>query len=60
MPNWSDENGRYWWKPPGETFDQEIPHPPVIPDEDCGCVFCEYNLSKNRKSQRCYFKKDAV
>jgi len=41
MPNWSDEDGRYWWTPPGKHWtEREIPHPPVVTVSGCVCDFC--------------------
>jgi hypothetical protein len=42
MPNWSDENGRYWWNWPG-LIEVEIPHPPIQVVKNCKCQFCRYD-----------------
>ena len=48
MPSWSDENGLYWWNPPGTRWEAvEIPHAPVgEPNPDCRCAYCEHHLVK--------------
>lgn len=42
MPNWSDENGRFWYTPPGKHYTSsiEVPHPPVSVEPGCTCAFC--------------------
>jgi hypothetical protein len=42
VPNWSDENGRYWYTPiGGGVHDEvEIPHAPVGAPEGCTCICC--------------------
>ena len=44
MPNWADDEGRYYWGPPGVPFyDQvEIPHAPVTYKSDCLCDCCAF------------------
>lgn len=39
MPNWADENGRFWYRPHG-GIPIEIPHPPVVRLPDCDCAVC--------------------
>lgn len=39
MPSWAAEDGRYYWRPPGATFDVEIPHPPFR-EAGCKCALC--------------------
>jgi len=53
MPNWSDEDGRYWWTPPDKSYFNsiEIPHPPIIVDKDCLCAFCYFHKRNNKKSK---------
>jgi hypothetical protein len=51
MPNWSDENGRYWWNPPGSKWYEavEIPHAPVGIEPKCKCVYCQHSINKKVK-----------
>lgn len=50
MPNWSDDEGRFWWTPPGKMWydNIQIPHPPVLVEEGCTCEFCEYEKSQTK------------
>jgi hypothetical protein len=52
MPNWADENGRYWWTPPdGHWLNSvEIPHAPVINYNDCNCDCCVYYRKSKKKN----------
>lgn len=43
MPNWSDDEGRYWYTPPGAPWYEaiQIPYPPVsVPRSGCKCRCC--------------------
>lgn len=42
MPNWADDEGRFWWTPPGGTWldEVEIPHAPVTRPAGCSCAMC--------------------
>jgi len=45
MPNWGDDEGRYWWNPtPYRGYQDcvEIPHPPVFVQKGCRCAFCRH------------------
>lgn len=49
MPNWADENGRYWWNPPETVWYDavEVPHAPVgDPVDGCKCAYCVHKLAK--------------
>ncbi len=48
MPNWADDEGRYWWVPPGKMwYDSiQIPHPPISAEKGCTCEFCKYEKSQ--------------
>ena len=50
MPNWADENGRYWYNPPGKHWWEsvEIPHPPVVMRPKCKCAFCTDERERRR------------
>lgn len=50
MPNWSDDEGRFWWTPPGKMwYDRvEVPHPPVVVMKKCSCDFCEYERKQKK------------
>jgi hypothetical protein len=50
MPNWSDENGRYWWERPGH-WAIEIPHPPLITEKGCKCPFCKHSHKNKQEKQ---------
>jgi hypothetical protein len=50
MPNWSDENGRYWWERPGH-WATEIPHPPLITEKRCKCPFCKHSHKNKQEKQ---------
>jgi hypothetical protein len=50
MPNWSDDEGHYWWCPPNKGWLEgsvQIPHAPVTKQEGCGCEFCTYDGPKD-------------
>jgi hypothetical protein len=51
MPNWSDENGRYWYQPEGKTINEmvEIPHAPVGSPEGCTCICCRERPERERR-----------
>ncbi len=42
MPNFSDDEGRYYWQPPGKFWYEriEIPHAPIVIEAGCRCKFC--------------------
>lgn len=52
MPNWGDDEGRYWWTPPGKMwYDRiEVPHPPVITEKNCKCDFCIHERAEKKKA----------
>jgi hypothetical protein len=54
MPNFSDENGRYWWTPDGAAwYDRiEVLHPPMRVRKGCPCAFCENERLKKPKRKR--------
>jgi len=45
VPNWADDEGRYWWTPPGKTWHEavEIPHAPLSVEDGCDCIYCVHN-----------------
>lgn len=54
MPNWSDDEGRYWWNPPGTAWYEsvEIPHPPVVVEKGCKCEFCKHERAHKKRDRR--------
>lgn len=42
MPNWADDEGRFYWG------DQEIPHPPVRYVSRCKCCCCNHQRELRR------------
>jgi hypothetical protein len=42
MPNFADDEGRFWRTPPGKVWHEavEIPHAQVTVRKRCNCVFC--------------------
>ena len=44
MPSWGDDEGRFWWGPPGVPYYEEvqIPHAPVSYRATCRCACCKY------------------
>lgn len=47
MPNWSDDEGRYWWtRPDGRMV--EIPHPPFA-EAGCRCQLCSHEAEQRQK-----------
>ena len=54
MPNWSDDEGRYWWTPPGKMWYEnvEVPHPPITVRKGCACDFCVYERAEKKKAKK--------
>jgi hypothetical protein len=47
MPEWADENGRYWFKDTSSGSYIEIPHAPVERPKGCLCACCRANSRDN-------------
>ncbi len=41
MPNWGDNEGRYWWTAP-DGREVQIPHAPVSFHKNCRCACCNH------------------
>lgn len=56
MPNWEDENGRYWFVPKGSDLwcREQIPHSPTSEVKGCKCAFCLEcrNEEKNERDKK--------
>jgi len=49
MPDWADDEGRYFWSGPNNdfTFDVQIPHAPICgPRPGCDCDFCIHDRNR--------------
>jgi len=44
VPNWADDEGRFWWTPPDKEWygSVQIPHAPVTVKPGCKCPCCVY------------------
>ncbi len=52
MPNWADDEGRYYYTPKGKSWQEsvQIPHPPVSNPRGCNCICCFENAAEKDSS----------